>query len=277
MSLPSITPEVVESVFVRLGAMEVILDADPLEYGPRRLNLKIAEARGHLSRTERMYLQVSQWLQQYRKANRGLQADFDLQMQDLLANDPEVRAGRNVKDRDAVATMKLRTEKEELAAQEIALQDLEAVMTVIKAKRADLKDTQARLRDQIRLCGEEIGLGGRWGSRAALGVDVPDLDAAPHVDATTMRDLQDMFAGVGDMEAPAPEEAEHTATTMSPEADVPESAGAEKEEKAPTLDAFLATNGSDGDVDAFLAALDSAPAHSPQDLDIEELLGDLSQ
>lgn len=270
MSLPPITPEVVESVFARLGAMEVILDADPLEFGPRRLNLKIAEARGHLSRTERIYLQVSQWLQQYRKANRGLQADFDLQMQDLLANDPEVRAGRNVKDRDAVATMKLRTEKEELAAQEIALQDLEAVMTVIKAKRSDLKDTQARLRDQIRLCGEEIGLGGRWGSRAAPEVDTPDLDAAPHVDATTMRDLQDMFSGVGDMEAPAPEEVEHIATTMMGCPEV------EEEEKAPSLDEGMPTNGSDGDVDAFLAALDSTPIRSPQDLDIEELLGDLS-
>jgi hypothetical protein len=89
-----------------------------------------------------------------------------------------------------------------------------------------------------------------------------------------MRDLQDIFSGVGDMEAPAPEEAEHIATTMSPEADVPEVA--ENEEKAPSLDAFLATNGSDGDVDAFLAALDSTPIRSPQDLDIEELLGDLS-
>jgi hypothetical protein len=38
-------------------------------------------------------------------------------------------------------------------------------MTVIKAKRTDLKDLQGRLRDQLKLCQEQISLGQRWGSK----------------------------------------------------------------------------------------------------------------
>jgi len=253
--LPDITQEVVEGIFSRLEDMEVHLDPNPLEYGPRRLTLKIAAARSHLAQTESVYLQVSQWLQQYRHANRSSQADFDLQMQDLMTNDPEVRAGRNVKDRDAIATMKLRSEKEDIASQELTLQDLEAVMTVIKAKRADLKDTQARIRDQMKLCQEEIGLGGRWGSKPAPGVEAPDLDAAPHVDATTIRDLQAMFTGEDvEVDAPPP---------------IPEAVTSE-----PSLEEGLPTQGSDNEVDEFLAALDAGKSRSPDTLDIDELLGD---
>ena len=253
--LPDITQEVVEGIFSRLEDMEVHLDPNPLEYGPRRLTLKIAAARSHLAQTERVYLQVSQWLQQYRHANRSSQADFALQMQDLMTNDPEVRAGRNVKDRDAIATMKLRSEKEDIASQELTLQDLEAVMTVIKAKRADLKDTQARIRDQMKLCQEEIGLGGRWGSKPAPGVEAPDLDAAPHVDATTIRDLQAMFTGEDvEVDAPPP---------------IPEAVTSE-----PSLEEGLPTQGSDNEVDEFLAALDAGKSRSPDTLDIDELLGD---
>ena len=47
----------------------------------------------------------------------------------------------------------------------MGIQDLDAVLSVIRAKRTDLKDIQGRLRDQFKICQEEIGLGGRWGSR----------------------------------------------------------------------------------------------------------------
>ena len=51
-------------------------------------------------------------------------------------------------------------------------------MAVIKSRRTDLKDVQGRLRDQLRLCQEETGLGAKWGSRAPIGKAVPDASAA---------------------------------------------------------------------------------------------------
>ena len=129
--------------------------------------------------------------------------NFDLAQQNLLANDPEVRSGRNVRDRDALATMKLHEERLEVARLESAELDLDAVLQVVKSKRTDLKDIQGRLRDQIKMCQEEIGLGAKWGSRLPNGQEGPDLDAAPRPDHATVDDLRNLFAGAG-IEAQAP-------------------------------------------------------------------------
>jgi len=186
MSLPVVSGEYIDGLFTEMEGMGVELDDDPLEYGPRRLSSKVAETRHHLSRCEQMSLQVGRLLQQYKRAFRALQLDFELQMKHLLANDPEVRAGRNVADRNAIATVKLSDIQEQISSYEIVIQDLEAVNISIKSKRSDLKDVQTRLRDQMRLCQEEVGLGGRWGDRKAVGVS---LSSAPLLDQKALDEL----------------------------------------------------------------------------------------
>ena len=185
----------IQSLFKELEGMDVRLDPDPLLYGPKRLNKKIEMVRTMLSRCERIFLQVSHDLQVYKGFHRGAQLDFDLQMQDLLANDPEVRAGRNVRDRDALATMKLRDDREHVISMEVAIQDLELVMQVIKSKRADLRDIQGRIRDQMKLCHEEIGLGARWGTRPPPGTKSPDLDQSPIVSKTMLEQFNTLVDG----------------------------------------------------------------------------------
>jgi len=197
-TLPLVDEERIRAIFSELEGMEVELDPDPLQFGPKRLNAKIAYTRGMLTRCERVFLQVSHDLQFYKRTHRSAQLDFDLQMQDFYANDPEVRAGRNVKDREALATMKLREEREALMDMEVGIQDLEMVMSVVKAKRADLRDIQGRLRDQLKLCQEEVGLGSRWGSRPPPGMTAPDIDAAPRTDPKALADMQELVISTSD-------------------------------------------------------------------------------
>lgn len=189
-NLPCVDEDRIKSVFSELEKMEVELDDDPLQYGPRQLNGKVSTVRRMLTRCERVFLQNSYDLQLYKRTYRAVSTDFELQMQALIANDPEVRAGRNVRDRDAIATMKLRDQREEIMQIEVGIQDLEMLMTVIKAKRADLRDLQGRLRDQIKLCQEEIGLGSRWGSKPPPGVKAPNLDNAPKIANQALEDIQ---------------------------------------------------------------------------------------
>lgn len=192
--LPVVDENYTRAVFDSLGGMEVSLDGDPILYGPKRLNGKVALCRQHLSRCQQIYLQVSDDLHQLHRAHRQTKVDFDLQMQDLFANDIEVRSGKNIRDREAVATMKLRSEREAIAVFEAGIQDLEAVMTVVKAKREDLKDIQGRIRDQVKLCQEEIGLGARWGSAPGPGERVPDLSASPRVNVKALERMNAMGA-----------------------------------------------------------------------------------
>lgn len=186
LSFPQIDAD---RMFNELGDLRVELDDDPLVFGPKRLNAKTAQVRRMLDRCETLFLDVSRKLQAVRRAMRVAETDFDLAKKDLFANDPETRAGRSVSDREAIAAGKLESEIRSIHELNLAAEDLDAVLVVIKAKRVDLKDTEGRLRDQIRLCSEEIGLGGRWGSKVP---NAPDLQGRPALKTASGVDVDDV-------------------------------------------------------------------------------------
>jgi len=255
----SVDQAYIEKFFNDLEAMSVDLDDDPLEYGPRRIIQKIAETRSHLNRCEQYSLQISRALQFSKKEFRASQLDFDLQMQHLLANDPEVRAGRNVADRNAIATVKLNDLREKISKTEVFIQDLDLMMTSLKSKRADLKDIQNRLKDQMRLCQEEIGLGGKWGSRTS-NPNAPQLSSAPLIDLNTLKELDAMF----------PKGAE----VQLPEEVIPEVPA--KEEPVSSAEAHQG-DGEDSDFDSFLSEIPNSEGEKAKknEISIDDLLGDL--
>ena len=102
------TPERIESIYEGLAAMQVELDPDPLELGPKRLNNKISEVRDCLSRLETLSLQLSQEQHALKRERRKLEVELDFLVKDMLTNDPEVRAGKNLADREAIAKTRLR-------------------------------------------------------------------------------------------------------------------------------------------------------------------------
>jgi hypothetical protein len=196
--LPIVDIAYTQRIFAALAEMEVTLDADPLAYGPKRMNAKIAACRNHLDRCQQLYLQMANDHHALNRAMRSAKVEFDLRLQDLLSNDPETRAGRSVRDREAIATMKLRDHREDMALIESSISDLDAALTVVKAKRDDLKDTLGRIRDQLKLCQEEIGLGGRWGSAPPPGQFVPSRSEGVGVDPTLLEAVSDI-PGDGDV------------------------------------------------------------------------------
>lgn len=172
------SPEEADRIFEELKGLEVGLDADPLVYGPKRLNQKVSEVRHALGRCERLFLDISQRHHAVQRLRLLTSADLEIAKKDMFANDPDTRAGRSVSDREAIAAGKLREQVVALRDLDLSLQSLDAVLTVIKTKRSDLRDTQSRLRDQIRLCQEEIGLGGSWGSKVHNAAPLKPVSAA---------------------------------------------------------------------------------------------------
>ena len=166
---------VVEQLYDQMHTMEVMLDDDPLQFGPKRLNNKIAELRNMLTELERIFNRSSKKLGEVKRHFRLVETKTTIIKADLFANDPEVRAGRNVADREATASVKM----SKLVSEKMRLQcdtaEIEDLMTVVKAKRSDLRDTQSRLRDQIKLCHDEISLGSRWGSKNPMTELAPKI------------------------------------------------------------------------------------------------------
>jgi len=194
--LPRISQDAIDAIFRILEKMDVELDENPLEYGPRRLNSKTAEVRRMLSEMESIYLQTASWIQKYKAAHRAAETLLNIEKKSLIANDPETRVGRNAMTQDAIASFKLMDQVREVADMAAILEDLDALYQVIRSKRTDLKDIQSRLRDQMKLCQEELALGSRWGSKPPPGSSSPDLDDTPDVDRVTLMQLHELFQGV---------------------------------------------------------------------------------
>lgn len=159
----------IDAVYEELSDMQMSLDDDPIRYGPKRLNGKVAGCKKLVSRCTEIEIHLSTLLARILRQQRMAEAELELLMQDLLASDPEVRAGRSVRDREAIANTKMRDERSAARALTEAGEELKAAITVVKAKKADLKDTQGRLRDQHRLVSEEIALGSAWGTAPPPG------------------------------------------------------------------------------------------------------------
>jgi hypothetical protein len=178
----------IEKVYQDLTNMDIQLDHDPLEFGPDRLNLKTAEVRNLLSRVEKLFIDVSQNLHKYKRDLLVKNTEFTIARNRLMAEDPHVRAGRSQSERETLAGIRLTDMTVEMKHLEVAVQDLDEILKVIKAKRTDLKDIQGRLKDQLKLCQEGLGLGRRWGKSDNVVKVIEEFNDnyKPMVDDTTL-------------------------------------------------------------------------------------------
>lgn len=163
---PVVDLDRIEETYAELKKMEIVLDPNPIEYGPKRFSNRIAQVRAMLNRVEQIFLQTSEDLHYFKRLINARRALYELEKRDLMVNDPRCRVGRSQQEREALADVQLRDQIEAIQKLELAAHDLETVMTSIKAKRTDLKDVQGRMRDQMKLIEHDIGMGARWGSNA---------------------------------------------------------------------------------------------------------------
>ena len=269
---PSVEPSRIEGFYQELAGMQVVLDADPLALGPKRMNAKTAECRSLLSRTERIFLEISQDLYWYRREHRRSLADFELAVQELMSNDPEVRAGRNITDREAVAHTKLSADRKKISVLQFACEDLEAVLTVVKTKRNDLKDVASRLRDQLKICQEEIGLGARWSMRR--GLHKAESESKPAISDDVSNLMDEILA----RDSALPEGSEEDGESEGVPEGVPEVALAELSVPETEPLKLPTSSQSDGDIDTFLDGLpdqseDPVPVARKIDIDVDDILG----
>lgn len=162
-----IDPNYIDEIYSHLKEMGVDLDENPLELGPKRLQGKVAASRNMLTLVQRLMNDLSHKLHVVRRELRSFKSEIELKTAHLMSTDPEVKTCKSVKDREAMAQMKLNSLYISKIKKENDEFELDSVLTSVKSKEKDLKDTLARLRDQIKLCQDEISLGDSWGANLA--------------------------------------------------------------------------------------------------------------
>jgi len=191
----------IKRVYDELKRLNMDLDPDPLELGPKRMNNKLAKVRNMIKRCVDIELQVAEDLHWFKRTLNRQQGHYELEFQDLIANDPHVRAGRNIQDREAVAKVRLSERYKAIRHLEESVSDLEAMLVVVRTKAKDLRDTQSRLKDQFKICEHELGLGSRWGKhKPTVFDDEPRATAA---------DAHDIDSLLNEVDAAVPETPNH--------------------------------------------------------------------
>lgn len=284
-----------DEVINRLSALKIDLDDDPLMFGPKRLNSKVALCRAHIDVCMTIYLQLSSDMRRMMRLSRTLEMEYQIKQADLLANNQDVRAQDSIKDRLAFADMKLSDLRKDMMLVEAAVKDLGGLLTVVNKKKEDLKDVQNQLKSQIKLCQEVIEkLHGQWGSAPSQDgtgiLSVPDRPRTSQSDVLAAYEEDEADENLSDLDKfvlaqtglrpvePVVEVKTHQSLVEEPFPSVTELSGEGVPEEEDTA--------SVGDVDNFFSQLESVeipelgekvnhPDTNPQEINIDDLLADL--
>lgn len=164
-----VSKEYLDKIYEALGEMIVVLDSDPLTLGPKTLNEKIAKVGNYRTEVSHLQTQVSKLLQERKRAYRVLKFELDRKVNSLAIEDDIISSLKTRKERVAAARKKFKDLSSNVQLLESAVEDLSDLMSILKIKRADLKDTETRLKEQIQMCKEERILGSQWGKGPVRG------------------------------------------------------------------------------------------------------------
>lgn len=156
----------IQDIYQRLSELQVLLDADPLQYGPKRLNGKIQQARDALTKVDSISLDLSNKIQTAKRAVLSAETLYEVDRVQLLAHDDDVKLGRSGAEREALVSVKLKDQLSTLNLLRQELDEYQNLMVAVKAKRTDLKDVRSAIREQVTMVHDEIKhLSVKWGNQ----------------------------------------------------------------------------------------------------------------
>lgn len=197
---PTVDEDRIKQVHDSIRSMpEILLDSDPLSSGPQEMNNKRALIRNYIGRCTDIELQILEDLGVYHRELARGQAKYKIQFQSLMASNPHVRAGRSADDRRAAADVILAELVADISESDLAVDDLERLLVVVRTKKTDLKNLQAQLKEQMKTCEHELSLGGRWGQHKA-----PLYGDTKPVVAANVDHIDDLMGEVDAQEAKTP-------------------------------------------------------------------------
>lgn len=175
----------ITDIFDRISELNIELDDDPIARGPKFLNNMVALCRNYTNEVQNFSRECHMHIRDVEHKLRIAKTDYELQFNDLMANDPEVRALRSHSkaDREAVANTRLSALQEEINSLELSLSDLGHVNTVITSKLHEFRDVNRDIRLQMQIIQAEIKIGAMWGND--MEYDAPHISAK---DITTLSD-----------------------------------------------------------------------------------------
>ena len=157
------SPTRVEQIFKQMESYVLTLESDPSALGPEYFVDLIAECRNFLNHASLVTSELNRERLQLGSDIRRLEALYQLDYDNLLATDEDVRKLAAIEDRKSTVQHMLRVQKQEIDAAKEQLHVAEAVGKVVALRSKELNATMTAIRDQKRLMQSEIQSGAMYG------------------------------------------------------------------------------------------------------------------
>lgn len=154
------------AIYTELGTMIVELDSDPVTRGAAYLQELISRTRGYLNRTSVLLQEVYQEQQSLDSTLNAKKTIFQIQSDEMLANDARVKGLPNIDDRRAMINLIMREERKEILSLEQAIRDLGYTEKAIKHRHKELDNTISAIRMQKSLIDSERHSGSFYGDES---------------------------------------------------------------------------------------------------------------
>jgi len=219
----------IDEIYQEMASCVIDLVPDPTSLGPEYFRDKVAECRNMLNRVSQIQSELSRYLLQVSWDLNKEQTSFDIEFDNLMANDPLVRSLGSVDDRKSTANFKLKVRRESVAALKTNKQVLEMVVKVVTARSKELNNTMKALRDQKSAMSVELGTGSFYGDeRTTTAVAT---HKTKETKGLTAEDLNSFFEGVPYLDPQTTETEPTEPKGPAPQEEVSSFLGAPKPEK----------------------------------------------
>lgn len=159
-----LTDQRVDAIFKEMDELVIELESDPGSLGPQYFQDLIATCRNYLNRVGLVLNELNRERLVVASEVRRLEAAYDLEHDDILANDQSIKElGSSIEDRKAAVGWRLREQRANLNDARARLHSLNAVHKVVAFRNKELHATMTAIRDQKRLMASEIRSGSFYG------------------------------------------------------------------------------------------------------------------
>jgi hypothetical protein len=179
----------ITAIYTEIEKYVVRLESDPASLGPRYLTDIIAKTRNYLNATNRLVLEVHRERHTNQTQLTALEAAYDLDSSDLLANDDRVRRLPNIDDRKATVAVMLRDRLRAIQELRGTIQDLDIIDKAIRFRHKELKDTMSEIRLQRALVRDELDTKSFYGDERTGEVPVNGRAAKTAIDIGELETL----------------------------------------------------------------------------------------
>lgn len=282
-----------KKIYAELEDLVIHLPSDPSGLGPDYLREQISICRGYLNTASFHLQKILQEKHLLSMQLDGLKAAFQVQSDDLLANDVRVKNLPAVEDRLAMINVILASDAREIKRVESELSNLGHVEKVVRLRKGELDNTMSAIRLQRSLLKDQLRTGSFYGDESNQGrgsadpvdeMDGADLDAILDEAEAELAGTDDSVVdfnededeeedGTDSEDEDSADSEEEVVVEDPPKKSKPEAKAEPKSEEADLLDEIEDLMGDD-DIDETVPLISKEPVEEAAPQDVGEGLKD---